>query len=58
MYNINRKGKVKMLPLWGAAIALWIRLCLPHCHPGFQSQAHHLRYIINFYYCVMWKRRK
>ena len=24
---------------WGAAIAQWIRLCLPSCHPGFESQA-------------------
>ena len=26
------------------AIAQWIRLRLPSCHPGFKSQAHHLRY--------------
>ena len=27
---------------WGAAIAQWIRLHLPSCRPGFESQAHHL----------------
>ena len=26
----------------GAAIAQWIFLRLPSCHPGFESQAHHL----------------
>ena len=26
----------------GAAGAQWIRLRLPSCHPGFESQAHHL----------------
>ena len=26
----------------GAAIAQWIRLRLPSCRPGFESQAHHL----------------
>ena len=29
---------------WGAAIAQWIRLRLPSCRPGFESQAHHLRF--------------
>ena len=28
----------------GAAIAQWIRLRLPSCHPRFKSQAHHLRF--------------
>ena len=28
----------------GAAIAQWFRLCLPSCHPRFDSQAHHLRF--------------
>ena len=28
-----------------AAVAQWIRLCLPSCSPGFESQVHHL----NFY---------
>ena len=27
---------------WGAAIAQWIHLRLPSCHPGFKSQALHL----------------
>ena len=29
---------------WGAAIAQWIHLQLPSCHPGLESQAHHLRF--------------
>ena len=28
----------------GAAIAQWIHLQLPFCHPGFESQAHHQRF--------------
>ena len=28
----------------GAAIVQWIRLRLPSCHPGFESQAHHLSF--------------
>ena len=33
---------------WGpAAVAQLIRLCLPFCRPGFESQAYHLR----FYQC-------
>ena len=35
---------LKELPHWGAAIAQWIRLRLPSCRPGFESQAHHLRF--------------
>ena len=31
---------------WGAAAAQWIRLCLPSYRPGFESQAHHLRFFI------------
>ena len=27
-----------------AAIAQWFRLRLPSCGPGFESQAHHLRF--------------
>ena len=34
----------KELVLGGAAIAQWIRLRLPSCHPGFESQAHHLHF--------------
>ena len=33
---------------WGAAITQWIRLRLPSCHPGFDSQADHL----NFYHLL------
>ena len=32
-----------------ADIALWFRLRLPSCGPGFESQAHHLRFF-NLYY--------
>ena len=28
-----------------AAIALWFRLCLPSCGPGFKSQANHLPFL-------------
>ena len=30
---------------FGAAIAQWIRLCLPSCRPEFGSQAHHQRFL-------------
>ena len=36
----------KLLLGCAADIAQWIRLRLPFCHPGFESQAHHLRFII------------
>ena len=40
----------------GAAVAQWIRSRLPSCRPGFDSQAHHLRFFnLN---CNMLKRRK
>ena len=29
---------------WVAAIAPWFHLHLPSCGPGFESQAHHLRF--------------
>ena len=29
---------------WGATIAQWIRLCLPSCYPGFESQARDQRF--------------
>ena len=38
----DRKLKYKTSGKWGAAIAQWIRLCLPSCRPGLESQAHHL----------------
>ena len=43
---------------WHAAIAQWIHLCLPSCRPGFQSDAHHLRFINLYLNCVMWKKTK
>ena len=40
--NVFRlKTKVK----WGAAIAQWIRLPLPSCRPGFDSQVCHLCFL-------------
>ena len=32
----------KQLVNGGAAVAQWIRFCLPSCRPRFESQAHHL----------------
>ena len=46
-YRVSKKGKIqktKRYQSWGAAIAQWIRLLLPSCHPGFESQAHHLSF--------------
>ena len=48
----------KHMSSWGAAIAQWIHLCLPSCRPGFQSDAHHLRFINLYLNCVMWKKTK
>ena len=36
----------------GAAIAQWIRPNLPSCCPGFESQAHHLRFHQFMLICV------
>ena len=36
----------------GAAIAQWIRPNLPSCCPGFESQAHHLRFDQFMLVCV------
>ena len=41
------QNTVKTLTALGAAIAQWIRLRLPSCHPGFESQPHHLRFYQN-----------
>ena len=42
-----------------ATIAQWICLHLPSSRPGFESQAHHLRFFqFSKLICVMWKRRK
>ena len=35
---------LKRIQNWGAAIAQWIRLCLPSCCPEFESQADHLHF--------------
>ena len=34
----------KFPPIRGATVVQWIQLRLPSCHPGFESQAHHLRF--------------
>ena len=45
--------------LGSATIVQWICLHLPSSRPGFESQAHHLRfYQFSKLICVMWKRRK
>ena len=36
----------------GNAIAHWIRLHLPFCHPGFESQAHHQSFFIYIQNCA------
>ena len=44
----------------GAAIAQWIRLCLPSCRPRFESQAHTIYALISYSQiclCIV-KRRK
>ena len=41
-----------------AAIAQWFRLRLPFCGPGFESQAHHLRFFSIFIEIVMRKEQK
>ena len=41
-FNLARELKKLSNVPWGAAIAPWIRLRLPSCCPGFESQAHHL----------------
>ena len=44
-WNFIREGQLTKIGFFrGAAIAQWIRLYLPSCHPGFESQAHHLRF--------------
>ena len=42
-----------------AAIAKWIRLCLPSCGPGLESEAHHLRFYsqILYYICHCIEKR-
>ena len=41
---LESSGKlgVFLKKIGGAAITQWIRLRLPSCHPGYDSQAHHL----------------
>ena len=47
----------------GAAIAQWIRLRLPSWRPGFESQAHHLRFfqfiLFKLYICHLnWNMKR
>ena len=39
---VHWKQSTKIRIALGTAKAQWIRLCLPSCRPGFDSQAHHL----------------
>ena len=41
----NLYQNANMLVSWGATIAQWIRLRLPSCRPGFESQARNLRFL-------------
>ena len=41
---VHKFARYKIKPSWDAAIAQWIRLCLPSCRPGFESQAYHLSF--------------
>ena len=49
---MDQKWGIKFVKVKGAAIAQWISLYLPSCHPGFESQAHHLHFIIIIYYVL------
>ena len=52
---------LQVVQIWrgrDAAIAQWIRLRLPSCRPGFESQAHHLCFHQFIKKCVLWKRWK
>ena len=43
---------------WEAGIAQWLRLHLPFCRPGFDFEAHHLRFYSQIlYYFVMVLRK-
>ena len=54
----NLYQNANMLVSWGATIAQWIRLRLPSCRPGFESQACHLRFFIYLCYICHVKRTK
>ena len=47
-YNGHEKLVFNNFLILGAAIAQWIRLCLPSCGPGFESKAHHLGMLLPF----------
>ena len=42
LYRLQIFLDIKNWIISGAAIAQWIRLRLPSCHPGVKSQVHHL----------------
>ena len=49
----SNKMSPKFMTTWGAAIAQWIHLRLPSCHPGF-SPKYTINAFINLYLiCVM-----
>ena len=56
---IQQKRKQKCRDKNGAAIAQWIRLRLPYCGPGFESQAHQLCFNsqILYYICRFIEKR-
>ena len=49
----------KIFVSWGAAIAQWICVRLPYCHPRFESQAHHLHFLYSNFvlYCHCVEKR-
>ena len=53
----TRTLEVKNIKIGGAAVAQWIRSRLPSCRPGFESQAHHLRFfqIWKIWIVACWK---
>ena len=42
--NLNKQFAIITYDSTGATIAQWIHLCLPISHPGFESQACHIRF--------------
>ena len=48
IYNFKLKIQ-RICLIWDAALAQWIRLCLPSCRPWFESQAHHLHFYLSIF---------
>ena len=51
--NVNNVLRDNHFIIGGAAVAHWIRLYLPSCHPRFESQAHHLCFYHLWYLCYI-----